>query len=363
VKLKNRVHYFRDFWTTQNSTLVRELLRLANRLSKPLPDLHNAVGRRLFYRNSRRFNVDSYLKYFGWNVYALPPIADRIKQDKFDILHAGFGNRPATAAMILSDLTRIPFSFETHAYDLFVDFPFAAEKIERASKIFTISNYNRQYLTEQLACPLSKITVIRVPFNKRYCDTIADKIKKNNLVVSACRLHPIKGLEHAIEAFHLLFKEGVSVRFLIIGDGPLNSQLRSRVEELSLSDRITFLGDISNEQTLEYIAEATVFLLPSVIAANGDRDGIPTSLIEAMYLKTPVISSRVSGIPELVDHGVNGFLTAPGKVEEISQRLKDLLSDESLRIQMGERAREKVKREFNISDNSDKLVKAWEEIR
>jgi glycosyltransferase involved in cell wall biosynthesis len=333
-----------------------------NRLSKSFPRVHQAVGRILFANQSDKFGLDKYVPYFGWNVYAFSAVASKIKQDRFDILHAGFANRPATAAMILSDLTGLPFSFEGHAYDLFVDFPFASEKIVKASKIFTISDYNKQYLVEQVGCSPSKIVVFRVPFNRTYCDKISQKKRKDNLIISACRLHPIKGLEYAIDAFHRISQSVDDLRFWIIGDGPLRGQLCKKVQALSLNDKVTFLGNISNEQTLEHIAEATVFMLPSVIAANGDRDGIPTSLIEAMYMKTPVISSKVSGIPELIDDGVNGFLAEPKNVHELADKLGQLLLDPSLRIQMGQNARDKVEKEFNAADSSHRLVPAWQDI-
>jgi glycosyltransferase involved in cell wall biosynthesis len=103
-------------------------------------------------------------------------------------------------------------------------------------------------------------------------------------------------------------------------------------------------------------------LLPSIVAPNGDRDGIPTCLIEAMYLKTPAISSKISGIPELVDDGVNGYLTDPGDSQTIADRLHDLLSDKDLRIKMGENGRTKIMSEFDVEKNLSKLIRTWEEI-
>jgi Glycosyltransferase len=97
-------------------------------------------------------------------------------------------------------------------------------------------------------------------------------------------------------------------------------ELFKKVKELHLTEKITFLGNMSNEDAMDLVAQSTIVILPSVIIKNGDRDGIPTSLIEAMYLKTPVISSRISGIPELIDDGINGFLTEPGDVRQIAEK-------------------------------------------
>ncbi len=311
------------------------------------------------------FKDDIKIKYFsdfGWKIFAFKRIADKIQQEKIDIIHGGFCSEETTTAMILSDMTGIHFSFETHAKDLFVNFQYSKEKIKKADKIFTISNYNKRYLIDNLKCPAPKIIVKRVPFNRKYCDQISEKKKKENLILSVCRLDTIKGLEYAIEAFKQVSQENNNLKYIIIGDGPLKGQLIKKVEMLSLVNKITLLGDVINEKALDYVAQSTLVLLPSVIAPNGDRDGIPTSLIEAMYLKTPVISSRISGIPELIDDGINGFLTEPGDVNQVAEKMNKLLSDKLLRVRMGEQAREKVNKEFNFENSTIKLIDAWQEM-
>lgn len=317
------------------------------------------VAQKLFFNN--RSQKDYYTD-FGSGIFALRRIAHKIKEKKINIIHGAFGSEEATAAMTLSDMTGIHFSFETHAKDLFVHFRHSGEKIQKADKIFTISDYNRQYLVNNLKCPSAKIILKRVPFNKSYCDIIPDKPKKDNLVLSVCRLDPIKGLDCAIEAFKTVSQKYTSLNYLIIGDGPLKHQLVGKVKELSLDHKVTFLGDVTNEVALDYVAQSTLVLLPSVVAPNGDRDGIPTSLIESMYLKTPVISSRVSGIPELIEDGVNGFLTEPGNVNQLTEKMSELLSDKMLRVKMGEQARETIEKEFNVEKSTNLLINAWQEM-
>lgn len=362
LTLKDKTYYFEDFLIKNKNYFKRHFIDVIRKLSNFNPLFYRLTGGILFGDDKNGINIDKYFKYFGWNIYAVKLIADEIKQKKIEIIIGGFGNRPATAAMILSMLTEIPFIFETHAYDLFVDFPFAKKKIETAKKIFTISNYNKKYLIDHFKCPASKIVIKRVSFNKDYCDQIYGKPKKENLILSVCRLVPIKGLENAIDAFKLVIRKRKDLKYMIIGGGPLKDQLLRKVERLSLGDKIFFLGDISNEQALDFIAQSTIVLLPSVIGDNGDRDGIPTSLIEAMYLKTPVISSNVSGIPELVDDGVNGFLTEPGNISQIAEKIEELLLDKALRVRMGEYAREKINEEFEIEDNLKKFIDVLENI-
>ena len=356
-RLKDKTYYLEDFMVENNSYFLKFFIKVERKLRKYSP--FSWFIRKFIFKNERN---EKYFKDFGLRIYAFKGIADKIKQEKIDIIHGGFGGVPATAAMILSDLTGIHFSFESHAMDLFVNFRYAKEKIEKVGKIFAISNYNKRYLTDNLKCPAAKVIVKRVSCNKSYCDQISEKQKKDNLILSVCRLVPIKGLEFAIEAFKQVSQENNNLKYIIIGDGPLKNQLLKKVEELSLVNKITFLGDVISEKALDYIAQSTLVLLPSVIAPNGDRDGIPTALIEAMYLKTPVISSRVSGIPELIDDGINGFLTEPGNVKQIAEKMDKLLVNKPLRVRMGEQAREKVKKEFNIENSTNKLINAWQEM-
>ncbi len=152
------------------------------------------------------------------------------------------------------------------------------------------------------------------------------------------------------------------MRLVIVGDGPLTNELAHKVKELKLEANVTFLGTVDNELALELVAQATIFLLPCVIGVDGDRDGIPTALIEAMYLSTPVVSSSISGIPELIDDGINGYLTQPGDAEALAEKLDRLLDDPALRKRMGHKAHEKVEHGFYEDSSSMILLRRWKEV-
>lgn len=288
--------------------------------------------------------------------------ARKLKTERFDVIHAAFGNRPATVSMILSELSGIPFTFEAHAYDLFVDFPFAKQKIEKVSAIATESNYNRDFLIQALSAPEDKVHIVHLSPNKKMLDAFDKVAQCDDLIVSACRLHPIKGLGYALQAVKRVLNDFPSLKYVIIGSGVLKENLVREAIELGLSNVVHFVDDVKNEEVCKLVQQATVFLLPSVIAPNGDRDGTPTAISEAMYLGVPVVSSKVSGIPELVDDGVNGLLAEPANVGQIAEALRTLLSDRALRQQMGQRGKEKIEREFNIHKNTEKLVELWRNI-
>lgn len=360
LKLNKNIKYFYEFYPRVTSSSGKILTRIGNIIKRRINGtLYYFIGRLLFGKSKYD---KAYNKLHGWTIYTYENAAKYLLDQNVDIIHAGFGNRPATAAMILSEKTGIPFTFEAHAYDLFVDFPFANQKICNVSKIFTISNYNKKFLIEKYRCSSSKISVMRVPINIEYCDGINEGMRKNLQLITVCRLHPIKGLPIAIKAIAKLKNVFPDIKYILLGDGPLKKELIALSKKLDISDNVEFYGPAGNEEVLKLITESTMFILPSVIADNGDRDGIPTSLIEAMYLKTPVISTTVSGIPELIENGVEGYLVEPGNVDQLANKCEQLLKDASLCKKMGENGKHKVCNSFYSEKCEDILIREWSAI-
>lgn len=260
-----------------------------------------------------------------------------------DVVHAPFANNSATVAWALARLAGRPFTFEAHAYDLFVDFSHARAKIDRAARIFPISEYNRQHLIDTWQCPPERALVRPVTFDTYEADRLPAVAHDARLLVSVCRLHPIKGLAIALEAVATLVPEFPDLRYVLIGDGPLRASLETQARTLGLASHVEFPGDVSNRDALQWIARASAVVLPSMIASDGDRDGIPTAFYEAMYLETPVVSTRVSGIPELVDHEMTGWLAEPGDAAGIAAGVRMLLRDEELRRAWGASGRARVR--------------------
>ncbi|MCA8977996.1 MAG: glycosyltransferase [Planctomycetes bacterium] len=289
-------------------------------------------------------------------------VADHMRRTGVDVVHGCFANNCSTVAMVTARLAGLPFTFECHAYDLFVDMRFADEKIAQVRRVFSISDYNRQYLVSEFGCDADKIAIRRVPILESFCDAIDAGERVPGLVVSVARLCEIKGFDVALDAFANVAAAVPEARFVIVGDGELRGELEARADRLGIRDKVRFAGSLTNQETLRLVRSAQVFVLPSRIAGDGDRDGIPTSMIEAMYLRTPTVSTRVSGIPELVDSGINGLLADPEDVPGIAEHLRLLLTDHALRDRMGDAAREKVKDEFGVDRNIDVLVDSWQAI-
>jgi len=289
-------------------------------------------------------------------------LAEHMRRTGVDVVHGCFANNSATVAMVTARLAGLPFTFECHAFDLFVDLRYGDEKTAQARRVFSISEYNRAHLVANLGCDAAKVVIRRVPILGEFCDSIDAGERTPGLVASVARLHAIKGYDLAIAAFARVAAVVPSARYVIVGEGELRPQLEAQVRRLGIANRVQFVGALTNQETLRLVRRAAAFVLPSRIGADGDRDGIPTSMIEAMYLRTPAVSTRVSGIPELVEDGVDGFLAEPEDTATIADRLQRLLTDEPLRTRMGEAARAKVLAQFDVGRNIDLLVDNWRAI-
>lgn len=182
-------------------------------------------------------------------------------------------------------------------------------------------------------------------------------------VLTISRFVEKKGLSHALEAINIAREEMPNLEYHIIGSGEQKSELTQKVKELEISQNVNFLTNVSDERLISELDSARCFLLPCVIAESGDRDGIPVAMMEAMAMKTPVISTTISGIPELVDHKQSGLLTEPGDVEATADALISLLGDTSKWESYGEEARKKVVTDFNIEKEAMKLEQTFKNAR
>lgn len=167
-------------------------------------------------------------------------------------------------------------------------------------------------------------------------------------ILSVGRLIEKKGIDYGLHAIASLAASGIPVRYSIVGDGPLRARLEMLALELGISEIVSFLGYQDQERVVELVRESDILLAPSVTDSNGDQEGIPVALMEAMASGVPVVSTRHSGIPELVSDGVSGFLAEERDVEGLARALGVLLDDPELRKRIAWAGREKVAAEFDV---------------
>jgi glycosyltransferase involved in cell wall biosynthesis len=153
-----------------------------------------------------------------------------------------------------------------------------------------------------------------------------------------------------------LRERGIDFVCDLIGDGPVREQVANQISEANLKDKVIIHGSRKRQEVADMVRAADVKVLASVPTAEGKREGIPVVIMEAMASGLPVISSQLSGIPELVEDGCTGILVQPGDAKALALALQKLYEDPELRFKMGRAGREKVLREFNLKLNVVKLA-------
>ncbi len=276
-------------------------------------------------------------------------------------LHAHFANHPAAAALIIHRLTGIPYSFTAHGSDLHVDRTMLDKKILNSAFTVTISNFNKKVMIEECGERVrDKIRVV-------HCGTDVSQFKPNYekqthrpfQIVCVASFEEVKGHQYLVEACKLLQDRGVDFQCHFVGYGPLRKRVIQQIEQMELNQRIIVHPPRPRHEIVKMLADADVKVLPSVPTKQGKREGIPVVLMEAMASGLPVVSSRLSGIPELVEDGVAGILVEPRDVSGLAEALFNLSRDPELRRQMGEAGREKVLREFNLEKNAEELARLF----
>lgn len=251
-------------------------------------------------------------------------MAKRIKEDGASVIYSPFASHDADICMMLSELTGLPFFFSCHSKDLYSSFHYGSIKCEKAQGIFCITNYNKEFLKRSYGAEDSKLHIKRVNFLEK------DNIKKFTpgfeYIYSAGRLYEMKGFEWSIKAFSkLISKKGnENLHYIISGSGESRDSLVNLVSSLGIEDRVHIEEHLSNEAVLSYIKGSLFCVLTSVISPDGDREGLPTFFIESMSLGKPCIGTNYSGIPEIIDHGKNGFVCEPKNIPDIFRCMKKL---------------------------------------
>jgi len=280
-----------------------------------------------------------------------------------DVIHAHWASYPSTAAMILGRLLGKPFGFTCHAHDIFVHDHLLREKLESAAVPVTISRYNVEWLAEQVtASARDRMTVIHCGVDLPSLSFQEDG-REEDLIVAVGRLDPIKGFDVLVYALAGLKQQGRRLRCQVIGEGPLRGELQARIDRHRLSELVELVGARPQAEVRAALGAATIVALPSLVAPNGDRDGIPVSLMEAMAAGAPVVSTRVSGIPELIEDEREGLLVSPQDSRALGQALARLLDDAALRRRLAVAARAKIEREFDAAREGNKLLELFAHAR
>lgn len=266
-------------------------------------------------------------------------------------IHAHFASHPALAALIIHRLTGIPFSFTAHGSDIHIDQTMFGAKLRAARFAVTICRYNVDFLAEHCGDWVrAKLRVIHTgtdPDSFAYAP-LPERPGRPFTILCVGALREVKGHRVLIEACSLLRARGVDVQCRLIGEGELQHDLERQIHDAGLWERVHLLGARPRAEVAAEMRDADTVLLPSILGRRGDREGIPVALMEAMATGRPVVSSRQSGIPELIEHGVEGLLCPPGDAVALADALERLAGDRALCRRMGDAGRETILRHFDM---------------
>jgi glycosyltransferase involved in cell wall biosynthesis len=282
-------------------------------------------------------------------------LAGKLQDEGLRHIHAHYATHPSTMALIIAAFSDITFSFTVHAHDIQVDRSLLRWKLRETRFVRSISAFNKRFLEGLYPQEAAgKIEVVHVGIEPDVYEANAERTvaapagPPRILCVAAHK--PYKGLPYLIEAARILRDEGVSFRCDVVGHGPMHDELQQMIRERKLDDVFHLAGPRSQDEVATMMAEATLFALPSIIAEDGQMEGIPVALMEALASARAVVSTSISGIPELVEDGINGLLVPPADAGALARAIRTLLEDPERAREMGRRGQQKVRAEFVLRD-------------
>ncbi|MBJ6367821.1 glycosyltransferase [Snuella sedimenti] len=277
--------------------------------------------------------------------------------------HAHFAFFATDIASMLSKMNMTNYSLTVHAQDIYTNESKLKKIITECDFLITCTDYNKKYLNE-ITCYKYEGKIHKIYHgiesahwvNKHVSHFNKSKIK----IVCVARLVEKKGLIYLLGAIDGLVKEGVSIECTIIGEGPLKETLIDYIKRHGLLEHVTLLDFQPQEVVKQILLESDIFVLPSIIAENGDRDGLPNVIVEAMLLGVPVISTAISAIPEMVEDRQTGLLVKDKDARAIAMAVQELIYDQNLYRTIAEKAKKKIKSELEIGHCTDNLVTVFQ---
>lgn len=285
-------------------------------------------------------------------------LARRMWPGEYTFLFAHFADAAASLAMLISRLLGIPYGISVHAYDIFTPQRNWREKFFSADLLVTCTHYNREYMLENFPyLTAERIQVVYHGIDVQRFTPTRRKRAHPPVILSIGRLVPKKGFASLIEASKILHDRGFDFRCIIIGEGPERPRLEMRIKLGNLEDVVCLTGSVQPSEIVNHYADATIFALPCIVEENGNRDGIPNVIAEAMAMQLPVVSSPISGIPELLVDGKTGLLVAEADCVGVADALQRLLESPGLRARLGKAARRQVESIFVARQLHSELAK------
>lgn len=303
------------------------------------------------------------------SLHLLHQITPHLNKQAYDIVQCHFGYSGLKSLMLRQfGLLQGKLVTTFHGVDISSDIQRKGKHIynqlfDQGDLFLPISEHWKNKLI-QLGCNENKIFVHRMGIDCSNFSFVSRQSSENESVklLTVSRLIEKKGVEFGIRAVAELARANYKIQYNIVGDGPLREQLRQLVQELNVSHIVTLLGWRQKSDVVKMLKDSDIFLAPSVTSYDGDQEGIPVALIEAMATGLPVVSTFHSGIPELVENEISGYLVPERDVDSLAERIGQLVQNPKMRIGMGRSGHLHVLDHYDIEKLNDRLVQIYREL-
>lgn len=352
--MKRRIAFVRQWYLPPSETFIYEELKNIKR-HKPI----------VFGRRMMNLNLFPYPR-----IQKLPrkeeKIIELMKKNNIELIHARFGS----AGMKLVEVKKaldIPMITSFHGHDVPArqneKYLQKLRPLFQFGELFTVPCLYMKKLLVDADCPESKVHVMYSGIDMgKFAFRERDKKTKGIRVVAVGRLHKKKGFDYLIRAFQGVKEKHPSSELVIVGWGDERDALEALIEQSGLKGSVQLKGIQKHDAVAKELQKADIFCLPSITTEDGNHEGIPNAIKEAMATGLPVVSTSHAGIPELVADGEEGFLVPERSVARLAEKIGLLIEEPKLRRTMGAKGHEKVKTEFNSANQVKKLESLYESL-
>lgn len=284
-------------------------------------------------------------------------LAGHVRRRKIAHLHAHFATLPAAVARIAARIAGIPYSLTAHAKDIFhesVDESVLADRLNDAAAIVTVSQFNIEHLTarfpqiaDRLHCVYNGLGIGDLPYQS--------PLTRQRRILGVGRLVEKKGFDILVEACAQLRDRGVDFHCDIVGSGEEQTSLARLIATRELDGFVTMTGPLPQAVVKQRLHQSAVLAAPCIVGQDGNRDGLPTVLLEAMALGTPCVSTDVTGIPEVIQHQQTGLVVPQHDAASLAEALQAMLDDGELRVRCAQAARVLIEDKFDSKRTSQQI--------
>jgi glycosyltransferase involved in cell wall biosynthesis len=281
---------------------------------------------------------------------------DWIEDKGIDHIHEHFANPTAFIAMLANKYKNWGYSISVHGPDVFyqVDTAMLVQKIMAARFVRCISHYCRSQLWRLVPVSMwNKFHIVHCGVDPELYSPVRRHENAVPEILCVGRLTSAKGQHILLEAAQQIKQQGHSFHLTFVGEGQDRPSLENQIRNLHLEEHVSLTGALGQDKVMDYYRKADLFVLPSF------AEGVPVVLMEAMALEIPVISTRITGIPELIEDGRNGLLVTPGNSVELAESIVRILKSKSLATRLGKEGRKAVLDEFNQRENNQYLQRLF----